>query len=168
MEAPDKAFGWGRSSSELLTKRGESPRLAHTRGHAVATCERRHKKANPPVKIPIVSLCAPLGGLRACTTGGLYGGFMGRSYCESYTARLTRHAQLPLACLHRRKRRQSGSSLAQKTHPRAGLDLSQAPLPTSRICLSVYYSSPHALAASRDPHLAAVFAAPSLLSNPVR
>ena len=29
-----------------------------------------------PVKIPIASLCEPLGGLRACTAGGLYVGFM--------------------------------------------------------------------------------------------
>ena len=50
METPDKAFGWGRSSSGVLTKRCEFPRLAHTRGHAVATCERRHKKqgSSPP------------------------------------------------------------------------------------------------------------------------
>jgi len=60
METPDKAFGWGwgRSSSGVLTKRCEFPRLAHTRGRAVAACERRHNKANPRKNPHRLSLCA--------------------------------------------------------------------------------------------------------------
>ena len=124
-------------------------------------------KAHPPLKNPHrphrLSLCTSWWAARACTTGGLY---MGASWgLRKLWAPLTRHAQLPLACLRRGKRRQSGSSLAQKTHPRAGLDLSQAP-PTSRICLTVSWRiiAHHTLSPHADSHIAAVFAAPSLLS----
>ena len=83
MEAPDKALGRGRSSSGVLTKRGEFPRLAHTRGRAVATCQRRHKKTNPPFNSPCFHLCTSL------WAAGLHhalGGFMGPSWghCGSY------------------------------------------------------------------------------------
>ena len=160
MEAPNKVLGRGRSSSGVLTKRGEFPRLAHTRGRAVATCQRRHKKANPPVKFPIASLCAPLCGLRACTTVGALWGLHGDcgSYVCSSDSSCTAASCLPPP---EEEEAECGGVLPRKHTQGPGFDLSQAP-PTSRVCLSAFkpaYSSPHTLAVPKlnaiSPHFAA-------------